>query len=212
MQLGFKYLFLGFLLFAVFQVKGQFKPSAHALTYKFVVTDYNSLDPTYRENSDRFLHPDDINYAAEIGYFYSLSKEFKLGLPLRIGSIDAYHNLTDPNDSSCISIPCEKRYFRNEFFLSLDLMAVYALNNGYILREDFFLQPYFTLGLGGVYMDKRKGHFDLQLPVAAGCNIQLNPKFKIQTQLEFRAAFLTQKHNMAISLGFLWQLGQPEES
>jgi hypothetical protein len=189
-------------------VLAQEEISPHALSYKFVVTDYLSLDPIYRTSTDRFLHPDDINYAAEIGYWYQLSPSFNLGIPLRIGSIDAYHNLVDPADPACDSIPCDKRYYRKEFFLSADLMGLYHFNNNYILKEDAFVQPYIGLGIGAVYMEKRVGHFDLQLPLCFGANIKIRPQFLIQAQLDYRPSLLLKKHNLALSLGFLWKLKQ----
>lgn len=186
-------------------IQAQIAMHKNALTYKFVLVDYNTLDPTYRAaNPKRILHPKDVNYAFELGYFRQLNNSINIGAPLRIGSIDAHHNLVNINDSTCA--PCKHRVYPKEFFLGLDVMGIYKFNNGYILQEDFWIAPYITLGIGAKYMSKRKGHFDFQIPIGLGVNIKLTEGFYIQAQLEYRKSVVINKDNFAISAGLLWMI------
>ncbi|BDS10464.1 hypothetical protein [Aureispira anguillae] len=187
------------------QVEAQTSTYKNSLTYKFLITDYNTLNPIFQQanDPDRILHPEDINYAGEIGYFRAINPSLNLGLPLRIGSIDAYHTVFDSNDSSCQ--PCEQRQ-RNELFFSADILALYKFNNNYLLKEDFFLAPYILLGVGGVYLSQQEGHFDVQVPMGIGLNIKLSKLLYLQAQFEYRKSLIIHKDNFAISGGISWLL------
>lgn len=183
----------------------------NAMTYKFVIIDYNTLDPTYRAaNPKRVFHPDDVNYALELGYFRHLNTSLNIGAPVRIGTIDAYHNLVDANDTTCA--PCQRKFYPKEFFVGLDVVAVYKFNNGYILKEDFWIAPYITLGVGAKYMSKRKGNFDFQIPIGLGVNIKLTEGFYLQAQMEYRKSVVINKNNFAISAGLLWAIGSKRKA
>ncbi|MCP4441810.1 MAG: hypothetical protein GY810_23130 [Aureispira sp.] len=198
-------------LILIFAQVGQSQMSTrkNAMTYKFVLIDYNTLDPTYRTaNPKRIFHPSDVNYAFELGYFRYINNSFNIAAPLRIGSIDAHHNLVAVDDSTCA--PCQRRFYPKEFFVGLDAMGIYKFNNGYILKEDFWIAPYITLGIGAKYMAKRKGHFDFQIPIGLGVNIKLTEGFYIQAQLEYRKSVVINKDNLGISAGLLWVIGKKE--
>ncbi len=182
-----RYLILIFILSAVvLEISAQSKSNRNALTYKMLVTDYTTLDPQYRiERPERFIHPDDVNFGAEIGYSRYINSSFNLGFTYRLGSIDAYHNLIDSNDVNCISGPCNKRYFRNEFFTGIAMLGTYKFNNGYLLKEDFIASPYIQTGFASYYMFNRDGNFDIQIPLALGVNIRLNKLFSMQAQFDY---------------------------
>lgn len=182
------------------------KIGRHALTYKLVLTDYNTLDQTYQAaNPGRFLHFDDINYAAELGYHYRLKPSLQLGAILRIGSMDAHHNIHDKQDSLCQ--PCDKR-LRDELFVGVDLLGQYHFANGYLLPKHYWLAPYALLGVGTVYMDERQEQWDVQVPMGIGVNVHFSPQLAIQIQTEYRLSLGIQKHNLAFSAGIFWQLGR----
>ncbi len=184
-------------------VVGQTTEHPNALTYKFVLSDYNTLDPYFQNNNnpDRILHPDDVNYAGEIAYFRSINSSLNLGLPLRIGSIDAHHRSFD--DSLCQ--PCVNR-INQEFFLGADIIAQYKFNNNYILKETFFIAPYFLAGIGFKYLSVHTGNFDVQIPLGLGLNIKLTELLYLQAQFEYRKSLLIQKDNFVISAGLNWLL------
>jgi hypothetical protein len=201
--------FLLFFLTFSAVLKAQINTNKNSISYKFLVTDYNTIDPKYRqENPKRYFHPDDINYAADLGYFRYLNSSFNVGATVRFGSLDAYHNLIDSTDANCIGQPCSKRYFRNEMFGGINVLGKYKFNNGYLLKEDFFVAPYVLTGISALYMHKRKGHFDMQIPFGIGLNIRLNPLFNIQTQFDYNQSLIIKKNNFAISFGFIWTLGK----
>ena len=127
-----------FFYFSVFylQVVAQTFKNRNGITYKFVITDYNTLDPVFQNanDPDRIIHPDEINYAGEIGFFRYINKSLSLGAPVRVGSIDSHHSIYDDNDPLCQ--PCEQRK-RNELFFGIDIVAIYKFNNDYLLKENF---------------------------------------------------------------------------
>jgi hypothetical protein len=182
---------------------GQTKAHPNGLTYKFVLTDYNTLDSYFQNNNqpDRILHPDDLNYAGEIGYFRSFNSSLNLGIPLRIGSIDAHHAVYD--DSLCQ--PCTTR-IKQEFFFGADIVAQYKFNNNYILKEDFVVAPYLIAGVGFKYLTERSGNIDVQIPLGLGVNIKLSELFYLQAQFEYRKSLIVQKDNLAISAGLNWMI------
>lgn len=178
----------------------------HALTYKLVLTDYNSLDPIYQAaNPGRLLHFDDINYAAELGYHYRLKPSLQLGAVLRIGSMDAHHSIYDEQDSLCQ--PCAKRR-RDELFIGLDLLGQYHFTNGYLLPKRYWLAPYVLLGIGTVHMDERQEQWDVQVPMGIGINGHFTPRLAFQIQAEYRFSLGIQKHSLVFSAGIFWQLGR----
>lgn len=184
---------------------GQTSMNKNGLTYKFVMTDYNTLDAIFQQGNDpdRILHPQDINYAGEIGFFRHINSSLNLGLPVRIGSIDAHHTVYDATDISCQ--PCQQR-IEDEFFVGADIVANYKFNNGYLLKEDFIVAPYIFVGVGGVYMSQRDGNFDFQIPMGVGLNIKLTTLLYLQAQMEYRKSIIIQKDNFAISGGIAWLL------
>ena len=203
-------IFLWFCCVLSLQVVAQMSTTKNGLTYKFVITDYNTLDTVFQvANPGRILHPEDINYAGEIGFFRHINKSLNIGLPLRIGSIDAHHPIFDATDSLCQ--PCSRRK-RNELFFGGDLVAVYKFNNDYLLKEDFLIAPYILLGVGGLYLSQRNGNFDFQIPMGAGVNIRLSKMLYLQAQFEYRKSLVIQKDNLAISGGILWLLEFSKQS
>jgi len=199
-----KLLFIFFLYSSSF-LFGQTKENKNAISYQFLITDYNTIDTQYRkENPKRFFHPDDVNYALEIGYARYINSSVTVSAPLRFGTIDAYHLLIDSTDGNCIGTPCNKRYFRKELFGSIGLLAKYKFNNGYILKEDYFLQPYIQSGVHFNYMQNRAGNFDVQLPLTLGLQFRLNAHFSLQVQADYNFSFLAKKDNMIVGLGFVW--------
>lgn len=208
-----KILFTATLLFlTIFTAFAQSSSNTNAINVKMLITDYNTLDAQYRiEQPTRIIHPDDINYGMEVGYHRYLNSSFNAGAALRLGSIDAYHLRIDSSDANCTSVPCNRRYFRNELFGTFSLIADYKFNNGYLLKEDFFLAPYFRTGFSALYLYNREGNFDMQIPAALGLNIRLNPLFSLQTQFDYNHSFIIKKHNLLISAGFVWTLGRAPE-
>lgn len=189
------------------QVDSSRATTRHALTYAFALTDYNSLDPIYQAaNPGRFLHPEDINYAASLGYHYRLQPSVSLGATLRVGSMDAHHTVYDASDSLCQ--PCEQR-IRNELFVGVDVLGYYHFTNGYLLPEQYWVAPYALAGIAAVYMDERRGHWDAQVPLGIGSHFFLSSHLALQLQLEYRLSLAVQKHNLALVLGLYWQLGRP---
>lgn len=178
----------------------------NALTYKFVSTDYNSLDPDYQaaQNPNRYFHPDDVNYAVELGYFRYLNASFNLGLPFRIGSVDMYQTLNAEGDSTCQ--PCARRFYQTEFYTGVDVVGVYKFANGYILPLRSFFAPYLVFGVGAAYFDKHSKHIDVQIPMGLGANVRIHPKLHFQAQMEYRASLVLNKQNVHISAGLLWGL------
>jgi hypothetical protein len=173
----------------------------NAFQFQYLWTDYNSLDPIYRgSNEGRFLYPNDINYAAGIGYQRAINASFNVGAVLRLGSIDAHHEVFEPSDTSCQ--PCQRR-LRNELFVSGDLIGQYKFANGYLLPENFVLRPYLFVGLGLVHMSLREISTDLQLPMGLGFNVHVSPQFALQLQAEYRKSLLVNKDNLALGVGLV---------
>ena len=193
------------------QTEAQTSENKNGLTYKFVITDYNTLDPVFQNanDPDRIIHPEDINYAGEIGFFRNINKSFSLGIPFRLGSIDAHHSVFDSNDTLCQ--PCEQRK-RNELFVSADIVAVYKFNNDYLLKENFMIAPYIFFGAGGLYLSQREGNFDFQLPMGLGLNVKLTELMYLQAQIEYRKSLIIQKDNFGISGGIFWLLNFKKEA
>lgn len=192
------------------QMLAQTSENKNGLSYKFVITDYNTLDTAFQAaHPGHILHPEDVNYAGEIGFFRNINKSLNIGLPLRIGSVDAHHLVFEEGDSLCQ--PCTQRK-RNELFFSGDIVAVYKFNNDYILKEDFLIAPYILLGVGGVYLSQRTGHFDFQIPMGLGVNIKLTELLYLQAQFEYRKSLIIQKDNFAISGGISWLLAFKKKS
>lgn len=189
-------------------VQGQTSLYKNGLTYKFLITDYNTLDPLYQAGNSQIkvLDADIINFAGEIGYFRHINKSLNIGLPLRLGSMDSHHIYYPDPDSSCQ--PCEPYQLRvtNELFFGADVVAVYKFNNDYLLKETFFLAPYIFAGIGGVYMSQRTGNFDFQIPMGLGLNVKLRDLLYLQFQLEYRKSLIINKDNLAISVGIAWLL------
>ncbi len=185
----------------------------HSFSYQLVVSDYCSLDPQYRAERaarPRFMYADDVNYAAQLSYAAYLNPHFNLKAGLRIGSVDAYHLTNAEGDSSCQ--PCMRRFYPQEFATSVELNALYKLNNGYILPEKLIMQPYAVLGLAAVYFDKRTQHFDLQIPMGLGMNMQIAPQMSLQTQIEYRPALISKKQNLGILFGIVWLWGDKDKT
>jgi hypothetical protein len=201
-----------FLCFTAIFVNAQNSGNRNAISYKMLVTDYNTIDTQYRnENPKRYIHPDDVNFGAELGYQRYLFPSFNAGASLRLGSIDSYHLLIDSTDGGCTAAPCNRRYHRNELFAAFGIHGDYKFNNGYILKEDFLIAPYLRFGLNALYLSRRKGNFDLQIPMALGVNIRLNPLFSLQTQFDYNQSLIVNKNNFVISAGFVWTLGKSNE-
>jgi len=201
-----------FLLFVSVVMYAQNSSERNAFSYKMLVIDYNTIDTQYRlENPKRYIHPDDVNFGAELGYQRYLFPSFNAGAIVRLGSIDSYHLLIDSTDGGCTAAPCNKRYHRNELFASFGIHGDYKFNNGYILKEDFFIAPYLRVGLNALYLSRRKGNFDLQIPMALGLNIRLNQLFSLQTQFDYNQSLVVNKNNFVISAGFVWTLGKLKE-
>jgi hypothetical protein len=184
-------------------MKAQTSENKNGLTYKFVITDYVTLDLAYQNGNDpdKIMHPEAINYAGEIGYFRYVNKSLNIGMPIRFGSLDSFHEITDT--SFCAA--CAERK-TNELFISADIVAVYKFNNGYLLQENFILAPYLFLGVSGVYMSQRDGKFDVQIPMGLGLNIKLTELLYLQAQFEYRKSLVIKKDNFAISAGISWLL------
>jgi len=202
-----------FFIFAASVIYSQNGSERNAISYKMLVTDYNTIDTQYRnENPKRYIHPDDVNFGMELGYQRYLFPSFNAGASVRLGSIDSYHLLIDSTDGGCISAPCNRRFYRNELFAALGIHGDYKFNNGYILKEDFFIAPYLRFGLNALYLSRREGNFDLQIPMALGVNIRLNPLFSLPTQFDYNQSLVVNKNNFIISAGFVWTLGKAIES
>lgn len=186
-------------------LQAQSSENPYAITYKFGLSDYNTLDPIFQaaNDPDRILHPDDMNYFGEIGVHRYINSSLNIGIPLRIGSMDSHHIRFDEQDTLCQ--PCEDR-IRSEFFFGGDLLAYYKFNNGYLLKEDFFVAPYIFAGVGALYMSKRAGGVDIQIPMGVGINFKLDNLLYIQAQMEYRKSLLIQKDNLVLSLGILWTI------
>ena len=201
-----------FLIAWALVINAQNNIDRNAISYKMLVTDYNTIDTQYRlENPKRYIHPDDVNFGAEVGYQRYLFPSFNAGATVRLGTIDSYHLLIDSADAGCTAAPCNRRYHRNELFAALGINGDYKFNNGYILKEDFFIAPYLRFGLNALYLNKRKGNFDLQIPMALGVNIRLNQLFSLQTQFDYNQSLIVNKNNFVISAGFVWTLGKLKE-
>jgi len=181
--------------------QGAFK---NGISYKFMVTDYQTLDTNHQNayDPDRLFHPDDVNYAGEIGYNRYINKHLNLAIPIKIGSIDSYHQEFDSLDVNCQ--PCQRRHKR-EFFFGLDVVAQYKFNNGLILAEDYFLAPYLIAGIGTKFMTRR-GQFDVQVPLGIGLNIKLDKQLYLQAQFAYRKSLVIQKDNFGITGGIVWLL------
>jgi hypothetical protein len=191
------------------QMVAQTSEYKNSISYKFVLTDYNTLDADFQaSNPGRILHADELNYAGEIGFFRNINKSLNLGLPLRIGSMDSHHLVFEAGDSLCQ--PCSRRK-RNELFFGGDIVAVYKFNNDYILKEDYLIAPYVLLGVGGLYLSQRTGNFDFQIPMGLGVNIKLTKLLYLQAQFEYRKSLIIQKDNFAISGGISWLLDFKKE-
>lgn len=204
-----KFAIILFFIFATSIIYCQSSSEPNAISYKMLVTDYNTLDTQYRnENPKRYIHPDDVNFGAELGYQRYLFPSFNAGTTLRLGSIDSYHLLIDSTDGGCTTTPCNRRFHRNELFVGLGIHGDYKFNNGYILKEDFFIAPYLRFGINALYLSRRKGNFDLQIPMGLGVNIKLNQLFSLQTQFDYNQSLVANKNNFIISAGFVWTLGK----
>lgn len=178
----------------------------HALTYKLMLTDYNSLDLPYQaSNPGRFFHFEDINYAAALGYHYRLRPSVQLGAVLQVGSMDSHHIFFVDEDSLCQ--PCQRR-IRDELFVGLDIVGEYHFANGYLLPENYWLAPYVVVGIGAVYMNERKGNWDVQLPMGIGLNIHFSRELALQLQTAYRLSLGIQRQSLAFSAGLFWQLGR----
>lgn len=196
------YIFGLFLLSCAVQAQTTTHPDA--LHFGFLWTDYNSLDPVYQaSNEGRFLHPEDVNYAVELGYQHAINASFDVGIVARLGSIDAHHPTYRANDTLCQ--PCEDR-IREEFFVSGDVIGHYKFANGYLLPENFVWRPYIFVGVGLVHMEEREIKPDLQLPIGGGFKVHLSPFFALQIQGEYRKSLLVAKDNLALSAGITWLL------
>jgi hypothetical protein len=204
-----KNLLFYFILISISTAIAQNRDNKNALTYKMLVTDYTTLDKKFIEEVEpnRFIHPDDVNFGAEIGYARYLNSSFNANASLRIGSIDSYHLLIDSSDGNCINSPCDKRYFRNELFTALNLTGTYKFNNGYLLKENFPVAPFIQTGISMIYLNKRSGHFDFQIPFTLGLNIRLNEKFSLQTQFDYNQSLIVNKKNFKISGGIVCKFG-----
>ncbi len=198
-----KKLFLGSicLLGSIGSTWAQTSQYKNAITYKFVLNDYNTLDKNHQKeySNSAFKH---VNFAGEVGYFRYLNKNFNVGLPVRVGSMDAYHKINDT---------LQARLYPSEFYAGGDLMGVFKFNNDQILKENATVAPYLTAGLGFVYMSKRDGKFDMQIPVGAGVNIKLNPQLYLQAQAEYRQSLVINKSNLNFTGGLVWLFGKSDE-
>lgn len=207
-------IYIFFLSLSISYLNAQNTDHKNAVGYKLFVSDYLSLDKQYRQevfardSSYRFFHPDDVNFGAELSYNRYLNSSLNISVPFRVGSVDAYHLRIDSTDGNCIGEPCNKRYFSNELFMSTNLAATYKFNNGYILKEDFFLAPFIQTGFNAVYFSKREKHFDIQIPAAVGLNVRLNHDLSLQTQMDFNYSLISQKHNFIVSAGIIWSIGK----
>ena len=175
----------------------------HGFTYKFIATDYVTLDPVYQSGFDniQILNPDGYNYGLEVGYFHHLHPHVSVGGVFRVGSVDSYHLITLVDDTTCQ--PCNVRRDM-ELFAGIDVIGVYKFANGLILPEDFVVAPYIVVGIGGRYLSQRGGNFDLQVPVGIGLNIKMRPAFYLQIQMEYRKSLLAQGDGFEISAGIFW--------
>jgi outer membrane protein OmpA-like peptidoglycan-associated protein len=160
----------------------------NGITYKFLAHDY--LAPI----SGKYFKVDDFTYGAEVGYHRFLNNSLNVGFPLRLSVLDF------PVNDSVFS--------QDRLGASLDAVLTYKFNNGYILKEDFFLAPYVFAGLGGKYVDLVDQNWDAEVPVGLGLNIKLAKQFYLQLQTEYRVSLIQSKDNMAHSAGFLFLWGK----
>ena len=175
----------------------------NGVSLKFLITDYNTLDSNYQKqhDPDRFMNPDDINYAAELQYTRSFNSSLSLGLPLTIGSVDALQTIYDSSNVDCQ--PCQER-IKDDFILGAGVNAIYKFNNGYLLKEDFVVAPYISLGFNFNYFFQRDNNIDLSIPIGIGTNVRLNQNFYLQAQFDFRKSLLIEKDHLIISFGIQW--------
>jgi outer membrane protein OmpA-like peptidoglycan-associated protein len=126
----------------------------------------------------------DVNINPQIRIARYLSPSFDLGLAGSFGRYD----FSNP-DSTAVGNPFAFRTFRSTTW-DLNLNTRYKFNNGYILKENAFIQPYLTLGVGYNAFKSRASALDtagrneggLNIPVGGGFNFALSKRFSLNLQ------------------------------
>ncbi len=167
----------------------QISENRNALTYKFLISDYNG------PLTDSYFDTDNFTYGGEMKYTRFLNRSFNLGIPLRLGRVEY------PSSDS-LSSPTES------LFASGDLTIIYKLNNGYLFKETSIIAPYLFAGIGGNYVfDLDDSNFDAQVPAGLGFDIKLAKNVRLQLQSEYRYSLVNEFNNLRHTAGLKFMFG-----
>ncbi len=166
----------------------QISENRNALTYKFLVSDYNG------PLTESYFEPDNFTYGGEMKYTRFLNRSFNIGFPLRIGEVNF------PAADSLSSAT-------NSLFGSLDLNLIYKLNNGYLLKETSFISPYLFAGIGANYIQELDENMDAQIPAGLGFDFKLGKNVRLQLQSEYRYSLMKEYNNLRHTAGLKFMFG-----
>lgn len=91
-------------------------------------------------------------------------------------------------------------------FLNLELLAEYKFNNGYILREDFWIKPYLTAGIG--FTDQGIDN-SADIPVGAGIKFRLTDNLDLNTKVIYHSMLADNStfDYLQTKIGLSWAIG-----
>jgi len=143
--------------------------------------------------SGKYFQGQNTTFAMEYHYSRFLSKSFNIHVPFKIGTAKY------PSNDSIVSA--------GQRFASLDVAAVYKLNNDYLLKETSFIAPYLFLGVGAEYLEKEVDHLDVQIPLGIGLNFRLGPEIYLSAQTEYRLGLIKGNNSQEHSIGLTYLFG-----
>ncbi len=161
---------------------GQEVSAKQGISFKALFLDYQS------QNGGSFGAIKDYDFGYEIGYYRQLSRNLKLVLPVKIGSVTSHTN------SEVNGRPEYKKIY------GLDAQMQYQF-----VRNSSVVTPYIMAGLGGV--KETAGEFNMQAPVGFGFQFKASERAFINIQSEYRVAFSDDRNNLQHGIGFVYWLG-----
>lgn len=177
-----------FTVFCVNDASAQTEKRPNSFTCKVLGVD------TYSPYFEELYRFDKQTFAFSAEYSRYIKKSFSLSFPLRIGTMDYPHSLSD--------------FYKDWNFYSQDA----AIRYGFSIDETKRWQPYITAGLGFMYIPKAEEQWETQFPVGLGLNIKILKGINLQLSTEFRFSEGANAFHNGIGLQFVFDTKSKENT
>lgn len=89
----------------------------------------------------------------------------------------------------------------------IDLLLQYRLDNGYIIKEDYWFAPYLQAGIGGNFLDFGDIDMNYHVPVGAGIRFRLDQTLSLDLNATYKPSISDATDYMSLNGGLIARLG-----